>query len=163
MRLPTGNGRRASGSRRKRSSPLCSKSASCSHDGKPPHTQKFRQFPDRQEPSEARTTKTTRLKEKIAKLKEEVKRLHGLKTLMLATPDQQISLTDPDSRSMATSGRGSGVVGYNVQVAVDTEHHLIVTHEVTNVGSDRAQLAHMAKQTKTTLEAANLDVVADRG
>jgi hypothetical protein len=118
---------------------------------------------DRQEPSEARTTKTTRLKEKIAKLKEEVKRLHGLKTLMLATPDQQISLTDPDSRSMATSGRGSGVVGYNVQVAVDTEHHLIVTHEVTNVGSDRAQLAHMAKQTKTTLEAANLDVVADRG
>ncbi len=60
-------------------------------------------------------------------------------------------------------GRGSGVVGYNVQVAVDTEHHLIITHEVTNVGSDRAQLAHMAKQTKTTLEAASLDVVADRG
>src|ERR1700729_1747031 len=118
---------------------------------------------DRQEPSEARTTKTARLKEKIAKLKEEVKRLHGLKARMLAAPDQQISLTDPDSRSMATSGRGSGVVGYNVQVAVDTEHHLIVTHEVTNVGSDRAQLAHMAKQTKTTLEAANLDVVADRG
>ena len=54
---------------------------------------------------------------------------------MLASPDQQISLTDPDSRSMATSGRGSGVVGYNVQVAVDTEHHLIVTHEVTNSGS----------------------------
>ena len=52
---------------------------------------------------------------------------------MLATPDQQISLTDPDSRSMATSGRGSGIVGYNVQVAVDTEHHLIITHEVTNV------------------------------
>ena len=82
---------------------------------------------------------------------------------MLAAPDQQISLTDPDSRSMATSGRGSGVVGYNVQVAVDTEHHLIVTHEVTNVGSDRAQLAHMAKQAKATLEAENLDVVADRG
>jgi hypothetical protein len=56
---------------------------------------------------------------------------------MLASPDQQISLTDPDSRSMATSGRGSGVVGYNVQVAVDTEHHLIVTHEVTNTGTDR--------------------------
>src|SRR6266700_3218260 len=52
---------------------------------------------------------------------------------MLAAPDQQISLTDPDSRSMATSGRGSGVVGYNVKVAVDTEHHLIITHEVTNV------------------------------
>jgi hypothetical protein len=82
---------------------------------------------------------------------------------MLATPDQQISLTDPDSRSMATSGRGSGVVGYNVQVAVDTEHHLIITHEVTNVGTDRSQLAHMAKQTKATLEVENLDVVAYRG
>jgi transposase len=118
---------------------------------------------DRQEPSEARQTKTTRLKEKIAKLKEEVQRLHGLKARMLAAPDQQISLTDPDCRSMATSGRGSGVVGYNVQVAVDTEHHLIIAHEVTNVGSDRAQLAHMAKQTKATLEATNLDVIADRG
>jgi hypothetical protein len=72
---------------------------------------------DRQKPSEARETKTTRLKEKIAKLKEEMQRLHGLKTRMLAALDQQISLTDPDSGSMATSGRGSGVVGYNVQVA----------------------------------------------
>jgi transposase len=79
---------------------------------------------DRQEPSLARATKTTRLKEKIAKLKEEMQRLHALEARMLATPDQQISLTDPDARSMATSGRGSGVVGYNVQVAVDTEHHL---------------------------------------
>jgi transposase len=118
---------------------------------------------DRQEPSEARTTKTARLNEKIAKLKEEVKRLHGLKARMLAAPDQQISLTDPDSRSMATSGRGSGVVGYNIQVAVDTKHHLIITHEVTNIGSDRAQLAHMAKETKATLEAPRLDVIADRG
>jgi len=118
---------------------------------------------DRQEPCEARETKTTRLKEKIAKLKEELWRLHGLKTRMLAAPDQQISLTDPDSRSMATSGRGSGVVGYNVQVAVDTKHHLIIAHEVTNVGSDRAQLAHMAKETKATLAATNLDVIADRG
>jgi hypothetical protein len=72
-------------------------------------------------------------------------------------------MTDPDSRSMATSGRGSGVVGYNVQVAVDTEHHLIITHEVTNVGSDRAQLADRAKRAKATLESDNLDVVADRG
>ena len=118
---------------------------------------------DRQEPSAARETKTARLKEKIAKLKQEVQRLHGLKAQMLAAPDQQISLTDPDSRSMATSGRGSGVVGYNVQVAVDTEHHLIITHEVTNVGSDRAQLAHMAKQAKATLQAKDLDVIADRG
>src|SRR6266536_2012726 len=118
---------------------------------------------DRQGPSEALDTKTTRLKEKIAKLKEEMQRLHALEARMLATADQQISLTDPDARSMATSGRGSGVVGYNVQVAVDTEHHLIVTHEVTNVGTDRSQLAHMAKETKATLEATSLDVVADRG
>jgi hypothetical protein len=118
---------------------------------------------DRQEPSLACTTKTTRLKEKIAKLKEEMQRLEALEVRMLATPDQQISLTDPDARSMATSGKGSGVVGYNVQVAVDTKHHLIVTHEVINVGNDRSQLASVAKQTKDTLETENLDVVADRG
>ena len=118
---------------------------------------------DRQEPSEALITKTTRLKEKLSKLAEEMQRLDGLEARMLAAPDQQISLTDPDSRSMATSGRGSGVVGYNVQVAVDTEHHLIVTHEVTNVGTDRSQLAHVAKETKAALEANTLDVVADRG
>src|SRR6476661_4982539 len=118
---------------------------------------------DRQEPSEARTTKTTRLKERIAKLKEEMQRLHGLKARMVARPDQQISLTDPDSRSMATSGRGSGIVGYNVQVAVDTEHHLIITHEVTNVGNDRSQLSPVAKRAKATLEVENLDAVAERG
>src|ERR1700752_1751410 len=81
----------------------------------------------------------------------------------LATPDQQIPLTDPDSRSMATSGRGSGVVGYNVQVAVDTEHHLIITHEVTNDGSDRAQLATIASQAKEVLGVDELEAVADRG
>jgi len=118
---------------------------------------------DRQEPSLARTMRTTRLKEKIERLKEEMGRLKGLDARRQETPDQQISLTDPDARSMATSGRGSGTVGYNVQAAVDREHHLIVTHEVTNVGNDRSQLSHMAKQTKATLEADELDVVADRG
>ena len=118
---------------------------------------------DRQEPSQARTTKTARLKEKIAKLRQEMQRLGRLEAQMLETPDQQISLTDPDARSMATSGRGSGVVGYNVQAAVDTKHHLIVAHDVTNVGTDRSQLARMAKETKTTLETDSLDVVADRG
>jgi transposase len=118
---------------------------------------------DRQEPSEALALRTTRLKEKIAKLEEEMARLEVLEAERQAAPDRQISLTDPDARSMATSGRGSGVVGYNVQAAVDTEHHLIVAHEVTNVGNDRAQLSPMAKQTKAVLEVEALDVVADRG
>jgi hypothetical protein len=65
-------------------------------------------------------------------------KLAAFEKQVLAAPDQQISLTDPDSRLMATSGRGSGVVGYNVQVAVRTEQHLIVAHEVTNVGNDTA-------------------------
>jgi transposase len=118
---------------------------------------------DRQEPTEALATKVTRLKEKLAKVKEAMGKLVAYEQQMLASPDQQVSLTDPDSRSMATSGRGSGVVGYNVQVAVDTEHHLIVTHEVTNSGSDRAQLANMAKQAKAVLKAETLEAVADRG
>ena len=82
---------------------------------------------------------------------------------MLASPDSQISLTDPDSRSMATSGRGSGVVGYNVQVAVETENHLIITHEVTNSGSDRSQLANVGNAAKEVLRVEALDAVADRG
>src|SRR6202521_4168226 len=107
--------------------------------------------------------KTTRLKEKIATLGEEIERLNALNAQMMASEDKQISLSDPDARSMATSGKGSGMVGYNVQSAVDTEHHLIITHEVTNVGTDRSQLAHVAKEAKATLEATSLDVVADRG
>jgi transposase len=118
---------------------------------------------DRQEPTEALAMKAARLKEKLAKLKEEMGKLAAYEKQMLASPDQQVSLTDPDSRSMATSGRGSGVVGYNVQVAVETEHHLIVTHEVTNSGSDRAQLANVAKQAKAVLQTETLEAVADRG
>src|SRR6516164_3060057 len=118
---------------------------------------------DRQEPSEAISIKTTRIKEKIARLKQEMSRLEVLDAQMRNMPDQQISLTDPDARSMATSGRGSGVVGYNVQVAVDTEHHLIVTHEVINVGNDRGQLARMSKQAKEVLEVDELEAIADRG
>src|SRR5712672_223785 len=118
---------------------------------------------DLQEPSEALAAKTEHLKEKLSKLESEMQRLAVMEKQMLASPDQQISLTDPDSRSMATSGRGSGVVGYNVQVAVDTENHLIVTHEVTNVGSDRAQLATVAKDAKAALQMETLEAVAGRG
>ena len=92
-----------------------------------------------------------------------MKRLEAYERKMLASPDQQISLTDPDCRSMATSGRGSGVVGYNVQVAVETEHHLIVAHEVTTSGSDRSQLARVGKAAKAVMRTDALDAVADRG
>jgi transposase len=118
---------------------------------------------DLQEPSETLAAKTAHLKEKLAKLESEMQKLEAYEKAMLASPDQQISLTDPDCRSMATSGRGSGVVGYNVQVAVDTEQHLIIAHEVTNSGSDRAQLANMATQAKAVLGVDKLEAVADRG
>ena len=118
---------------------------------------------DRQEASLARETKIERLTDKIAKLKQEVLRLKGLEAEMLASPDQQLSLTDADARSMATSGRGSGMVGYNVQLAVDTKHHLIPSHEVVNEGTDRAQLSPMSRKTKDELGTEALDVVADRG
>jgi transposase len=118
---------------------------------------------DLQDPSEALTLKKGRIKEKLEKLKSEMDKLAAIERQVLAAPDQQISLTDPDSRSMATSGRGSGVVGYNVQVAVDTENHLIVAHEVTNVGSDRSQLTNTAQAAKAALQVESLEAVADRG
>ena len=107
--------------------------------------------------------RSERLNDKIAKLKEEIGRLKKLEVRMLEHPDQQVSLTDPDARSMATSGRGTGMVGYNVQIAVDTTHHLIVEHEVTNIGHDRTLLAQMATRTKDTLEVEELTSVSDRG
>lgn len=107
--------------------------------------------------------KVTRLKSKIEKLQEEIVRLNAINTEMLASEDKQISLTDPDARSMATSGKDTGIVGYNVQMAVDTQHHLIVTHEVTNVGTDRHQLSNMAEQARTEMDVENLEAVADRG
>lgn len=118
---------------------------------------------DLQESSTAITLKRIRLKDKLEKLHSEMEKLNALEKQMLAQPDEQISLTDPDSRSMATSGRGSGVVGYNVQTAVDTEHHLIIAHEVTNVGNDTAHLANMAEQAKAILAVDKLEAVADRG
>jgi transposase len=115
---------------------------------------------DRLEPSIAEP-KTGRLKDKIEALKQEMERLKKIEAAMLEAPDQQLSLTDPDARSMKS--RGSGIVGYNVQTAVDAEHHLIVAHEVTNTGSDRGQLSKIAKLARTALQVDDLTVVADRG
>jgi hypothetical protein len=96
-------------------------------------------------------------------LKEEIVRLNEINDQMVSSQDRQISLTDPDARSMATSGKDTGIVGYNVQAAVNTEHHLIVAHEVTNIGTDRHQLADMAELAREELGSETLDVVADRG
>ena len=114
---------------------------------------------DRQEPSE---DKTQRLEDKIQALKKEMADLKKLEAQMLEAPDKQLSLTDPDARSMKS--RGAGIVGYNVQTAVDVRHHLIVAHEVTNNGSDRRQLTNMAKQAQSIIGSKEtLKVVADRG
>jgi transposase len=117
---------------------------------------------DRHE-GELAQAKSGRLKEKIEALREQMKVFQALEPVVQSAPDQQVSLTDPDARSMATSGRGSGVVGYNVQAAVDTKHHLIVAHEVTNVGHDRDQLSNMSSQAKAAMGADALEVLADRG
>jgi len=86
-----------------------------------------------------------------------------INTEMIESRDKQISLTDPDARSMATSGKDTGIVGYNVQIAIDTQHHLIVAHEVTNVGTDRRQLSNMAEQARAEMDVEKLKAVADRG
>jgi hypothetical protein len=115
---------------------------------------------DRQEPTVAKA-KSERLHDKIAALKEQMKALKDIEVQLNKTEDKQISLTDPDARSMKS--RGAGIVGYNVQTAVDTKHHLIVAHEVTNKGSDRNQLSSMAKQAQIATGTEDLSVIADRG
>jgi len=115
---------------------------------------------DRLETSAAKN-KTERLESKITKLKKEVERLNKIEAQLQAAPDKQISLTDPDARSMKT--RGSGIVGYNVQTAVDTRHHIIVAHEVTKIGTNRSQLKNMSLQAKAAIGCNELSVVADRG
>src|SRR5947207_2807096 len=107
--------------------------------------------------------KVARFKDKIVKLNEEIARLSAINVEMMKSKDKQISLTDPDARSMATSGKDTGIVGYNVQTAVDTKNHIIVVHEVTNVGTDRHQLSNMAEQARTEMGVETLDAVADRG
>jgi len=112
---------------------------------------------DRQEPTIAQA-KTEQLQDKIAALKEQMKVLKDIEVQLNQTPGKQISLTDPDARSMKT--RGAGIVGYNVQTAVDTKNHLIVAHEVTNIGIDQDQLTSMAKQARTAMGVQDLTACA---
>ena len=117
---------------------------------------------DRTQPVEVEA-KTKRLREKIDMLREQMRDLARAGEILETLPEKQISLTDPDSRSMISQAKGTGVVGYNVQVAVDARHHLIVTHEVTNVGSDRTQLSRMAKAARDAMGKRKLKELADRG
>ena len=117
---------------------------------------------DRQD-NDVAEARTSRLKEKIKGLRRQMQALKDMGQQVEAAPDQQISLTDPDARSMATSGKGTGIVGYNVQMAVEAEHHLIVAHEVTNVGNDRTQLLAMGQQAQDVMACEEITALADRG
>jgi transposase len=117
---------------------------------------------DRTQPAELEA-KTTRLQDKIAHLRQQMRELDDTKELLKAQPDGQLSLSDSDARSMSTTAKGSGIVGYNVQAAVDAKHHLIVAYEVTNVGNDRGQLHPMAQAAREAMGKARLEAVADRG
>jgi len=117
---------------------------------------------DRTQPAEVEA-KTERLREKISTLREQMRRMDAIREELKKQPDEQISLTDPDARSMVSQAKGTGLVGYNVQAVVDAQHHLIVTHEVTNVGSDRAQLTKMGTASKVAMGKDRLQAVADRG
>jgi hypothetical protein len=115
---------------------------------------------DRAQP-EVAALKKGRLQEKIDALKQKMQELQAIEVKMNAAADKQVSLTDPDARSM--KNREGGIVGYNVQTAVDAEHHLIVAHEVVTDGVDRDQLAPMAEQARQAIGTEALTVVADRG
>ena len=117
---------------------------------------------DREE-SDIAEAKSVRLKEKIARLRQQMQALKVMEQRVQDAPDQQVSLTDPDARSMATSGKGTATVGYNVQIAVDAEHHLIVAHEVINQGYDRHQLAPMALKAQQATGCEQITALADRG
>lgn len=107
--------------------------------------------------------KVARLTQGIETLKAKLGRLSAIEAQMQASGETQISLTDPDARAMTSQSHSAYTVGYNVQSVVDTEHHLIVTHEVTNVGIDKGHLEAMADQAREALETETIEAFADRG
>ena len=117
---------------------------------------------DRQE-TDVAEIRTTRLNERIEALRRQMRELQSMARQVETAPDRQISLTDPDARAMATNGKGTGLVGYNVQAAVDADSHIVVAHEVTNLGHDRTQFANMSRQAKDATGTEHLTVLADRG
>ena len=117
---------------------------------------------DRQESMDA-PSGSRRLRDKLVQLKAQMQKLKALEAAVEASPDKQVSLTDPDTRLMVIGDRLTGVVGYNVQTAVDTEHHLIVAHEVTNQVVDRGQLPKMAAKAKEALGFEQIEAIADAG
>ena len=118
---------------------------------------------DRTQPAEM-PAKTERLHGKIEKMRQRMQHLQAIKGQLEKLPDRQLSQTDPDARAMTThSAKGTALVGYNVQASVDTKNHLIVAHEVTNTGSDRAQLAPMALAASNAMGKRKLKALADHG
>lgn len=107
--------------------------------------------------------RTDRLKHKVDKLRARIESLRQMAETVTAAPDRQISTSDPDARAMASRGNGTNVVGYNVQIAVDRDHHVILTHEVSNVGSDRAFVKTMGDKALAASGNEHLTVLADRG
>jgi hypothetical protein len=101
------------------------------------------------------------LRQKMQQLIERKGRYRALQEQLLESSEKQVSLTDPDSRSMPVGLTTE--VSYNVQTAVDAKHKLIVAHEVTNAVIDREQLAEMAIKAKEALGVKELEVIADMG
>ena len=116
---------------------------------------------DRQE-SEAAEWRTGRLTTRLDALRRQMRHLEAMEQAVAATPDGQISLTDPDARAMASAGTGTGLVGYNLQ-AVDADTHIVVAHEVINLSHDRTSLASMGEQAREATGTETLTVLADRG
>src|SRR6202030_3708760 len=101
------------------------------------------------------------LAEKIAAIRERRERHKDMLAELDQTGESQISLTDPDSRAMAAHTHVA--VGYNVQIAVDAKHKLIVEQKVTNQVVDMGLLAQTAEPAKEVLGVEQIAVVADRG